>query len=109
MSRGSSAHASIAFIVGRESLDEPRIAPVVRKAFGGVFVANDKFSRETAEEALASGEADAVAFGKLFIANPDLPERFARNAPLNAWNSATFYAKGPEGYTDYPFLQTEAA
>ena len=50
------------------------------------------------------GEADAVAFGKLFIANPDLPHRFAIDAPLNEPNPATFYASGPAGYTDYPFL-----
>jgi 2,4-dienoyl-CoA reductase-like NADH-dependent reductase (Old Yellow Enzyme family) len=99
----------IAFIVGRESTDEPRIAPVVRKAFGGVFVANDKLTRESAEDLVAGGDADAVAFGKLFIANPDLPARFAVNAPLNAWNSATFYAKGAEGYTDYPAMRVEEA
>ncbi len=57
---------------------------------------------------LPAGEADAVAFGKLFIANPDLPRRIALNAPLNRWNSATFYSEGKEGYTDYPEL-AEAA
>ena len=51
--------------------------------------------------------ADAVAFGKLFIANPDLAARFASHAPLNAWNTATFYAPGAEGYTDYPALRAE--
>ena len=61
-----------------------------------------------AEQALAAGEADAVAFGKLFIANPDLPRRFALHAPLNPWNGATFYTQGAEGYTDYPAL-SEAA
>jgi 2,4-dienoyl-CoA reductase-like NADH-dependent reductase (Old Yellow Enzyme family) len=96
---------NLAFIVGRESLDEPRIGPQVREAFGGVYVANDRFTYETGEAILARGEADAVAFGKLFIANPDLVARFARHAPLNAWDTATFYAKGPEGYTDYPALQ----
>ncbi|MCU1252854.1 MAG: alkene reductase, partial [Edaphobacter sp.] len=48
--------------------------------------------------------ADAVAFGKLFIANPDLPARFAKGLPLNRPNAATFYAPGPEGYIDYPAL-----
>jgi len=99
----------IAFVVGRESLEEPRIAPVVRSSYRGVFVANDRLTRESAEDLVASGEADAVAFGKLFIANPDLPARFAANAPLNAWNSATFYAKGAEGYTDYPSMRVEEA
>jgi 2,4-dienoyl-CoA reductase-like NADH-dependent reductase (Old Yellow Enzyme family) len=98
----------LAFIVGRESLDSPRIGPDIRKAFGGVYVANDKFTRETGEAVLAAGEADAVAFGKLFIANPDLPQRFAQDGPLNAWNTATFYSPGAEGYTDYPALDEAA-
>jgi 2,4-dienoyl-CoA reductase-like NADH-dependent reductase (Old Yellow Enzyme family) len=99
----------IAFLVARESLDAPRLGPAVKQAFGGVYIANDKFTLETAEAVLKAGEADAVAFGKLFIANPDLVERFRQRAPLNAWNSATFYAKGPEGYTDCPFLDQSAA
>jgi 2,4-dienoyl-CoA reductase-like NADH-dependent reductase (Old Yellow Enzyme family) len=53
---------------------------------------------------LAAGEADAVAFGQLFIANPDLVARFATHAPLNAPQPATYYGSGPEGYTDYPNL-----
>ena len=58
---------------------------------------------------IAAGEADAVAFGKLFIANPDLPRRFSLGAPLNAWNADTFYSDGPAGYTDYPALEEKAA
>jgi len=53
---------------------------------------------------LAAGEADAVAYGVPFIANPDLPERFKQNAPLNAPDQSTFYAPGAKGYTDYPYL-----
>jgi 2,4-dienoyl-CoA reductase-like NADH-dependent reductase (Old Yellow Enzyme family) len=53
---------------------------------------------------LAKGEADAIAYGKAFIANPDLPLRFAKDAPLNMPDPETFYAHGAEGYTDYPFL-----
>ena len=98
----------LAFIVGRESLDSPRIGPDIRRAFSGVYIANDKFTRETGEAVLAAGEADAVAFGKLFIANPDLPRRFAQGGPLNAWNTATFYSPGAEGYTDYPALDEAA-
>jgi 2,4-dienoyl-CoA reductase-like NADH-dependent reductase (Old Yellow Enzyme family) len=94
----------IAFIVGRESLAEPRIGPGVRKAFGGVYVANDQLTKESAEQLLASGEADAVAFGKAFISNPDLPKRLKVDAPLTPWDSSTFYAAGPKGYTDYPTL-----
>ena len=99
----------IAFVCARESLKEPRLGPALKKAFGGVFVANEGFTQETAEAALAADEADAVAFGKLFIANPDLPDRFRIGAPLNSWNSQTFYSDGPEGYTDYPALQEVAA
>jgi 2,4-dienoyl-CoA reductase-like NADH-dependent reductase (Old Yellow Enzyme family) len=94
----------LAFIIARESLDEPRIAPVVRKTFNGVFVANNGFTKETGEKAVRDGEADAVAYGKLFIANPDLPLRFAENAPLNTPDASTFYKGGSHGYTDYSFL-----
>jgi 2,4-dienoyl-CoA reductase-like NADH-dependent reductase (Old Yellow Enzyme family) len=98
----------IAFLVARESLDAPRIGPEVRAAFGGAYIANDKFTFETAEQVLAAGEADAVAFGKLFIANPDLVERYRLKAPLNAWDASTFYSSGPKGYVDYPTLQSAA-
>jgi len=98
----------IAFICAREPLKEPRLGPQLKKAFGGVYVANEGFTLESAMETLAAGEADAIAFGKLFIANPDLPRRFALKAPLNRWNSATFYSQGEEGYIDYPAL-AEAA
>jgi 2,4-dienoyl-CoA reductase-like NADH-dependent reductase (Old Yellow Enzyme family) len=98
----------LAFLCARESLKEPRLGPALKEAFGGIYVANEGFTPETAKATLAAGEADAVAFGKLFIANPDLPHRLALNAPLNAWNSATFYSAGAEGYVDYPAL-AEAA
>jgi 2,4-dienoyl-CoA reductase-like NADH-dependent reductase (Old Yellow Enzyme family) len=93
----------IAFICARESLEEPRQGPMIKKAFGGIFIANQKMTKETADQLLAKGEADAVAFGQLFIANPDLPLRFANDAPLNMPDPETFYAHGPTGYTDYPF------
>ena len=67
----------IAFICARESTKAPRLGPELKAAFGGVYVANEGFTREEAEAAVAAGEADAVAFGKLFIANPDLPRRFS--------------------------------
>ncbi len=95
----------IAFIAAREYIGERRLGPKLKKAFGGVYVANEKFSKEAAEEVLQNGEADAVAFGKLFIANPDLPTRFLSNAPLNEPRPETFYSHGPEGYVDYPSLQ----
>jgi 2,4-dienoyl-CoA reductase-like NADH-dependent reductase (Old Yellow Enzyme family) len=94
----------LAFLCVRESVGPNRLGPELRKAFGGTYIANEAHTRETAEQLLRAGEADAVAFGKLFIANPDLPRRFALNAPLNASVPETFYASGPEGYTDYPTL-----
>ena len=99
----------IAFIVGRESLEAPRLGPTVKREFGGLYIANQEFTQESAERVLAEGEADAVAFGKLFIANPDLPARFASNAPLNKPDDTTFYTPGRAGYTDYPFLEAAMA
>ena len=98
----------IAFLCARESLNAPRLGPSLKKVFGGAYIANEGFTAETGAATLAAGEADAIAFGKLFIANPDLPRRLALKAPLNPWNAATFYGPGPEGYTDYPEL-AEAA
>ena len=94
----------VAFICAREHQGPDALGPYLKREFGGVYIANEGFAQETAERIIASGDADAVAFGKLFIANPDLPERFSRHAPLNAPNPATFYAEGPEGYVDYPVL-----
>jgi 2,4-dienoyl-CoA reductase-like NADH-dependent reductase (Old Yellow Enzyme family) len=103
------AKRRIAFICARESTKAPRLGPELKAAFGGIYVANEAFGRVDAETAIEAGEADAVAFGKLFIANPDLPRRFALGAPLNAWNADTFYSDGPAGYTDYPALEDKAA
>ncbi len=94
----------IAFICAREALGPGRIGPELKRAFGGIYIANERFTRETAEQVIESGEADAVAFGAMFIANPDLPRRLAIGAPLNEPRPELFYASGPEGYTDYPFL-----
>jgi N-ethylmaleimide reductase len=99
----------IAFLCARESTKAPRLGLDLKAAFGGVYVANEGFTREGAEAVIAAGEADAVAFGKLFLANPDLPRRFALGRPLNAWNADTFYSDGPIGYTDYPPLEEQAA
>ena len=98
----------IAFICARESLGENRIGPQLKAAFGGCYMANEEFTQATAEQVLAAGEADAVAFGVPFIANPDLPERFRQNARLNEPDSSTFYEPGPKGFTDYPFLPLAA-
>jgi len=94
----------IAFICARESLGDGRIGPQLKSAFGGNYIANEQFTRDTGNAVLAAGEADAVAFGVPYIANPDLPERFRENAPLNAVDPSTFYVPGPKGYTDYPAL-----
>jgi 2,4-dienoyl-CoA reductase-like NADH-dependent reductase (Old Yellow Enzyme family) len=77
----------------------------LKAAFGGRYIANEGFTMATANQVLAAGEADAVAFGVPFLANPDLPERFRQNATLNEPVQATFYAPGPKGYIDYPALQ----
>jgi 2,4-dienoyl-CoA reductase-like NADH-dependent reductase (Old Yellow Enzyme family) len=96
----------IAFICARESLGPNRLGPQLKKEFGGVFIANEQFTFETATQVIAAGEADAVAFGVPFIANPDLPLRFSTGAPLNEPDPGTFYAGGPKGYVDYPALET---
>lgn len=96
----------LAFLFVRETLEAPRVAPLMKKAFGGPLIANHGIDRESGETLILSGEADAIAWGRLFIANPDLPERFARGAELNEPVPSTFYAKGPAGYTDYPTLQS---
>lgn len=94
----------IAFICAREHVAANSIGPKLKQAFGGIYIANEGFTQEGAEAILAEGNADAVAFGKLFIANPDLPQRFQRNAPLNEPKPETFYGQGEKGYIDYPFL-----
>jgi 2,4-dienoyl-CoA reductase-like NADH-dependent reductase (Old Yellow Enzyme family) len=96
----------IAFICAREALGENRIGPELKKAFGGVYIANERFNFETGNQVIAAGEADAVAYGIPYIANPDLAERFREGAPLNPADSTTFYTgSGAVGYTDYPTLK----
>jgi 2,4-dienoyl-CoA reductase-like NADH-dependent reductase (Old Yellow Enzyme family) len=99
----------IAFIAAREHAGPGRIGPQLKAAFGGVYVANEGYDQAGGEAVIAAGEADAVAYGKLFIANPDLPQRFASGAPLNKPDPSTFYAPGAKGYTDYPALETALA
>jgi len=81
-----------------------RLSPRFRELFHGPIIANGGYDKASANEVLASGEADLVAFGTLFISNPDLPERFASDAPLVEAERATFYGGGEQGYTDYPAL-----
>ena len=75
-----------------------------RQAFKGAYIANNGYTRDMALDAIASGSADAVAFGRAYISNPDLVQRLKANAPLAKANSSTFYAPGPEGYIDYPAM-----
>lgn len=95
----------IAFLCAREHKADDWLSPQLKTAFGGVYIANEGFNKASAEAVLEAGEADAVAFGKLYISNPDLVERLTHNAELNKWDLATFYAPGAPGYTDYPSLQ----
>lgn len=94
----------IAYLFVRESQEEPRVRPAMKRAFGGPMIANQQMTKELAEQLLESGEADAIAWGQQFIANPDLPRRLELDAPLNTPDNTTFYADGPKGYIDYPFL-----
>lgn len=80
-----------------------------RRSFKGAYIANNGYDRRMAIEAVQGGRADAVAFGRQFIANPDLVQRLKHDAPLNAPNPKTFYTPGPAGYIDYPALETIAA
>ncbi len=81
----------------------------LRDAFRGTYIANGGYDQVRAEVALATGAADLIAFGKPFIANPDLPARFATGAPLNWADEASFYGGDEKGYTDYPFLAPQQA
>jgi 2,4-dienoyl-CoA reductase-like NADH-dependent reductase (Old Yellow Enzyme family) len=96
----------LAFVCAREHFDEAPLGPAFKQAFGGVYIANENFTAESAREAIRAGSVDAVAFGKAAIANPDLVERFQTGAPLNPPDPSTFYGDGPVGYTDYPFLES---
>jgi 2,4-dienoyl-CoA reductase-like NADH-dependent reductase (Old Yellow Enzyme family) len=84
------------------------LVPAIRKAYRGKLILNSDYGLEDANAALASGRADAIAFGRPFLANPDLPARLKSGAALNAPNPATFYSQGPAGYVDYPRLDGQA-
>jgi N-ethylmaleimide reductase len=85
--------------------DVPRLSPQIRQAFTGPLVVNSDFTTLSAAQAvLDGGVADAVSFGRTFLANPDLPRRLREGAPLNESNMRTWYSQGAEGYVDYPAL-----
>jgi N-ethylmaleimide reductase len=101
----------IAFLEMRASRPEStfrpatrQLVPAIRRAFKGNLILNSDFSLDDASQALRLSEADAVAFGRPFLANPDLPARFAKHSGLNVPDIKTFYTPGPVGYTDYPAL-----
>ncbi len=80
------------------------VTPHFRKIFKGTLITSAGYDFASAEKVVADGHADLVAFGKLFISNPDLPERYAADASLNDWDINTFYGGNEKGYTDYPSL-----
>ncbi|GLU06702.1 hypothetical protein SLE2022_237060 [Rubroshorea leprosula] len=89
-----------------EKVESPDSLLPMRKAFKGTFIAAGGYDREDGNKAVAENHADLVAYGRIFLANPDLPRRFELNAPLNKYNRETFYTLDPVvGYTDYPFLE----
>lgn len=88
--------------------EEARFIRAWRRAYQGTFICSGGFTRELGIEAVAEGDADLVAFGRLFISNPDLVRRLEVNAPLNKYVRDTFYTHDPiVGYTDYPFLTND--
>lgn len=103
----------LAFLFARESREDNYLEPKIREAFGGVTIANQDLSKAEAQELLEDGKAEAVSWGRLFIANPDLPLRLKTDAALNEPNSATFYnypdGDKSVGYTDYPSLELAQA
>jgi N-ethylmaleimide reductase len=82
-----------------------QLTPMIRRVFGGPLVLNSDYGWRDAQRALANSEADAIAFGRPYIANPDLPRRFAQQLGLNTGHPATFYSQGHAGYTNYPTAQ----
>ncbi|MGQ0501080.1 MAG: alkene reductase [Panacagrimonas sp.] len=82
--------------------DRPPVAPLIRKAFSGPLILNSDYTRASGQQALDSGVADAITYGRSFLANPDLPHRFAKGLALNADDGKTWYTQAAEGYIDYP-------
>jgi 2,4-dienoyl-CoA reductase-like NADH-dependent reductase (Old Yellow Enzyme family) len=94
----------IAFLCTRNHAGEGDLGPELKRQFGGPYIANEAYTAEAAEQAVANGYSDAVAFAKLFISNPDLPRRIREGAGLNPLEASTIYAGGAHGYSDYPSL-----
>ncbi|MEX0959304.1 MAG: alkene reductase [Burkholderiales bacterium] len=94
----------LAYLHVVQSNEQPFDYRELKAAFDGTFIVNGGYGKQRANAALANGDADLVAFGSLFLANPDLPARFARNSPLNEPDRSSFYGGTEKGYTDYPAL-----
>jgi len=127
----SNPHATFGYVAGRLNeydlayvhVIEPRIRGIVekettsadvtskdiRQIYKGTIVAAGGFTGESAEQIVIDGHADLVAFGRMFISNPDLPERLRTGAPLNRYDRSTFYGGDARGYTDYKSLSEEVA
>ncbi len=111
------ARVGLAFIEMREPGPDgtfgkatvPPVAPVIKERFGGPVILNCDYDGARAQAAVESGEADAIAFGRPYIANPDLPERIAKGVPFAKDDIKTWYSQGPEGYVDYPTAEKQAA
>lgn len=95
--------------LGADAEPDPVDAATLRPLFSRTIIAAGGFSRESAEHLLSSGDADLIAFGRNFIANPDLVERLRHDWPLNRYDRTTFYGGGAHGYTDYPFYKATDA
>lgn len=98
----------IAFIFTRESLGHDSLTAEIKRLFGGPVIVNEHYDLSMAQTAIDQGQADAVAFGKAYIANPDLVARLKAGVGLNPWDPSTFYADGPKGYIDYPPFSLES-
>jgi len=94
----------LAFLHVLRSDPLPNIFDILRPLYKGVFAAGGGFNRASGDQALASGLADLIVFGKPFVSNPDLPQRLGAGAPLTPWDASTFYSGGARGYIDYPPL-----
>ncbi|NYT57840.1 alkene reductase [Alcaligenaceae bacterium] len=99
----------LAFLCIRESFGPDSLAAEIKRLFRGAVIVNENYDAASGQQAVREGRADAVAFGKPYIANPDLVARLQTSSPLNEWDASTFYTDGVRGYTDYPCLNSSIA
>src|SRR5690606_32445089 len=97
------AARGVAFLALREHVGDDSLLREIKRAFRGVVIANEGLTFDTASQLLRDGAADAAAFGRDFIATPDLPARFRNGLELNELDASGLYVGGEKGYTDYPF------